>query len=69
MLDERLDTAEGLTEGEHLRAPADLERGGLPRGESNFLEWMAASVDKEADFSDEEESELAYAGDPDDADF
>lgn len=41
----------------------------VTRGESNFLDWIASSVDKEADFSDEEESELAYAGDPDDADF
>ena len=30
--------------------------------------WIAASVDKEAEFSDEED-ELAYAADPDDADF
>ncbi|HEX9669095.1 MAG TPA: divalent-cation tolerance protein CutA [Thermoanaerobaculia bacterium] len=41
----------------------------VARGERNFLEWIAASVDKEADFSDEEEDALSYAGDPDDADF
>jgi periplasmic divalent cation tolerance protein len=40
----------------------------VTRGEQGFLEWIAASVDKEADFSDEEE-DLAYAADPDDADF
>jgi periplasmic divalent cation tolerance protein len=39
------------------------------RGEPGFLDWIVSSVDKEADFSDEEEDELAYAGDPDDADF
>ncbi|HEX5761321.1 MAG TPA: divalent-cation tolerance protein CutA [Thermoanaerobaculia bacterium] len=41
----------------------------VTRGESNFLDWMAASVDKEAEFSDEEVDELSYAGDPDGADF
>jgi periplasmic divalent cation tolerance protein len=40
----------------------------VTRGETSFLEWIAASVDKEADFSDEEE-EPAYAADPDDSDF
>jgi periplasmic divalent cation tolerance protein len=42
----------------------------VDRGEPNFLDWIAGSVDKEADFSDEEEDELAYAAaDPDEADF
>jgi periplasmic divalent cation tolerance protein len=41
----------------------------VARGEPSFLEWIVASVDKEADFSDEEEDELAYAADPDDSDF
>ncbi|HZF08468.1 MAG TPA: divalent-cation tolerance protein CutA [Thermoanaerobaculia bacterium] len=40
----------------------------VTRGEPGFLDWIAASVDKEAEFSDEED-ELAYAADPDDADF
>jgi periplasmic divalent cation tolerance protein len=39
------------------------------RGEPSFLAWIVQSVDKEADFSDEEEDELAYAADPDDSDF
>ncbi len=39
---------------------------GVTRGEPNFLQWIADSTDKEADFSDEEEDELAYAGDSDD---
>jgi hypothetical protein len=39
---------------------------GVGRGESHFLQWIADSTDKEADFSDEEEDELAYAGDSDD---
>jgi periplasmic divalent cation tolerance protein len=39
---------------------------GVTRGEANFLQWIADSTDKEADFSDEEEDELAYAGDSDD---
>ena len=30
---------------------------------------IVQSVDKEADFSDEEDDELAYAADPDDSDF
>jgi periplasmic divalent cation tolerance protein len=38
----------------------------VTRGETNFLQWIADSTDKEADFSDEEEDELAYAGDSDD---
>ena len=39
-------------------------------GEPRFLDWIAGSLDKEADFSDEEDDELAYAAaDPDDADF
>ena len=42
---------------------------GVQDGERGFLDWIVSSVDKEADFSDEEEDELAYAGDPDDADF
>jgi periplasmic divalent cation tolerance protein len=41
----------------------------VTRGEPGFLEWIVNSVDKEADFSDEEEDELAYAADPDDSDF
>jgi periplasmic divalent cation tolerance protein len=40
----------------------------VTRGEQGFLDWIAASVDKEAEFSDEED-DLAYAADPDDADF
>src|SRR3954469_1923312 len=40
----------------------------VTRGEPGFLEWIASSVDKGADFSDEE-GEPAYAADPDDADF
>lgn len=35
----------------------------VSRGERGFLEWIRSSVDKEAEFSDEEEDELAYAGD------
>src|ERR1044071_9190391 len=42
----------------------------VPHGEPRFLDWIAGSLDKEAEFSDEEEDELAYAAaDPDDADF
>lgn len=42
----------------------------VSRGEKNFLAWIAGSVDKEAEFSDDEEDEIAYAAaDPDDADF
>jgi periplasmic divalent cation tolerance protein len=41
----------------------------VSRGEQRFLDWIAGSVDKEAEFSDEQVDELAYAGDPDDADF
>jgi periplasmic divalent cation tolerance protein len=34
------------------------------RGEKSFLDWIAGSVDKSADFGDdEEEEELAYADD------
>lgn len=39
---------------------------GVGRGEQNFLDWIAGSVDKNADFDDddeEEEDELAYADD------
>jgi periplasmic divalent cation tolerance protein len=44
---------------------------GVSQGDQRFLDWIASSVDKEADFSDEdeEEDELAYAADPDDTDF
>lgn len=44
----------------------------VSRGERNFLEWIAASVDKDAEFEDddEDEEELSYAvADPDDTDF
>ena len=41
----------------------------VSQGDQGFLDWIASSVDKEADFSDEEEDELAYAADPDDTDF
>lgn len=41
----------------------------VTKGEKNFLAWIASSVDKDAEFSDEEEDEVAYAGDPDDSDF
>lgn len=42
---------------------------GVSHGEPSFLDWIASSVDKEAEFSDDEEDELSYAADPDDADF
>jgi periplasmic divalent cation tolerance protein len=42
---------------------------GVSQGDQAFLDWIAGSVDKEAEFSDEEEDELAYAADPDDTDF
>jgi periplasmic divalent cation tolerance protein len=40
-------------------------------GEANFLQWIAGSVDKEAELpdDDDEEDELAYTVDPDEADF
>lgn len=41
----------------------------VSKGEKNFLAWISNSVDKDAEFSDEEEDEVAYAGDPDDSDF
>jgi periplasmic divalent cation tolerance protein len=41
----------------------------VSHGDRSFLDWIASSIDKEADFSDEEEDEIAYASDPDDADF
>jgi periplasmic divalent cation tolerance protein len=40
----------------------------VSRGEQRFLDWISSSVDKEAEFSDEEEEELSYA-DPNDPDF
>jgi periplasmic divalent cation tolerance protein len=42
---------------------------GVSQGDQGFLDWIASSVDKEAEFSDEEEDEIAYASDPDDTDF
>jgi len=41
----------------------------VTRGEQSFLDWIVSSVDKDADFPDEEEDEMAYAADPDDTDF
>ena len=43
----------------------------VTRGEPNFLDWIASSVEKQAEPSDEddEEDELAFAADPDEADF
>jgi periplasmic divalent cation tolerance protein len=42
----------------------------VSRGDQTFLDWIAGSVDKEAEFSDEEDDEIAYAAaDPDDTDF
>lgn len=35
-------------------------------GESHFLDWIRSSVDKQADFSDELEEELAFADSDDD---
>jgi periplasmic divalent cation tolerance protein len=42
---------------------------GVSQGDQGFLDWIEGSVDKEAEFSDEEEDEIAYAADPDDTDF
>jgi periplasmic divalent cation tolerance protein len=45
---------------------------GVSQGDRGFLDWIASSVDKEAEFSDDEndeEDEIAYAADPDDTDF
>jgi periplasmic divalent cation tolerance protein len=42
----------------------------VARGEAGFLDWIAGSVDKEAELSDEDDDEeLAYTVDPDEADF
>lgn len=38
------------------------------QGEQKFLEWIAASVDKDAEFSDDDDEDLSYA-DPNDPDF
>ena len=38
----------------------------VAQGERGFLDWIAASVDKEADFADDDEEELAFAGGRDD---
>lgn len=38
------------------------------RGERGFLDWIAASVDKTAEFADDED-EVAYVADLDDTDF
>jgi periplasmic divalent cation tolerance protein len=34
----------------------------VSHGERGFLDWIAGSVDKEADFADDDEEELAFAG-------
>jgi len=34
----------------------------VSHGERGFLDWIAGSVDKEAEFTDEDEEELAFAG-------
>jgi periplasmic divalent cation tolerance protein len=42
----------------------------VTRGEASFLEWVAGSVDKEAEVSDEDDDEeLVYVADPEEADF
>jgi periplasmic divalent cation tolerance protein len=42
----------------------------VSHGEQGFMRWIAGSVDKEAEFSDEEEDEIVYAAaDPDDEAF
>lgn len=42
----------------------------IGRGEQRFLDWIASSVDKDAEFAEEdEEEELTYAANPDDPDF
>jgi len=42
----------------------------VTRGETNFLDWIASSVDKQAETTDDDEDdELAFAADPDEADF
>jgi periplasmic divalent cation tolerance protein len=38
----------------------------VTRGERNFLAWIADSVDKAAEFVDEEEEEMAFADTDDD---
>ena len=42
---------------------------GVSHGDQSFLDWIASCVDRDADFSGEEDDELSYAADPDDADF
>jgi len=42
----------------------------VARGEANFLAWIASSVDKATPVSDDDdEEELVYVADPDEADF
>jgi periplasmic divalent cation tolerance protein len=34
----------------------------VAQGERGFLDWITGSVDKDADFADDDEEELAFAG-------
>lgn len=69
-LDSEFDAVAATIKELHSYELPEILSFNVAQGEHRFLEWIADSTDKEADFSDEEEDEIAYAAaDPDDEAF
>jgi periplasmic divalent cation tolerance protein len=68
-LEEEFDNVAATIRELHSYELPEILSFGVAQGDRAFLDWIASSIDKEADFSDEEEDEIAYASDPDDTDF
>ena len=66
-LDGEFDSAAATIRELHSYELPEILSFGVANSEPSFLDWITASVDKEADFSDEEDDDLSYA-DSDDSD-
>jgi periplasmic divalent cation tolerance protein len=70
-LEEEFDSVSATIRELHSYELPEILSFRMSRGEANFLEWIASSVDKEADLSDDDEDdeeELVFAADPEEAD-
>lgn len=69
-LERELDGATATIRELHSYELPEILAFNVDRGEPRFLDWIASSVDKDAEFAEEdEEEELTYAANPDDPDF
>src|ERR1700710_953760 len=65
-LEEEFDAVAATIRELHSYELPEILSWSVARGEPSFLDWIASSVDKDADFPEEEDDdEMAYGADPD----